>query len=158
MTGLLDIAPPEVTQEEVDIRGTKLVLRGITNLEMARLYKRFPVFAKQISGETRRRELLAIPTLTAGQAAELARLAIAPEDDLSCSLEMRPAMIAAGLGELGNEEVEAGVSERLSEAEQLTILAVVLRLTRPQAEDAGPLAPGAAPQGAGASETSSPRP
>src|SRR5438105_4445478 len=68
---LLDIAPPEVTKEEVDIRGTKLVLRGITNPEMARLYKRFPVFARQIAGEARRQELLAMPTPTATQAAEI---------------------------------------------------------------------------------------
>jgi hypothetical protein len=155
---LLDIAPLEVTTEEVDIRGTKLVLRGITNLEMAVLYKRFPVFAKQVQGDTRRLELLALPMLNPGQAAELARLTIAPEDELSCSIEMRPAMIAAALGELGNEEIEAAVSARLTQEEQLAVLAVVLRLTRPKPEDAGPLAPGVDQAAAGASETSSPQP
>jgi hypothetical protein len=127
---LLDIAPPEVVAEEVDIRGTKLRVRGITNLEMATIYKRFPVFAKMVAGDARRLELLAILTLTPGQAAELARLTVAPEDELSCNIEIAPAMIAAGLDELGSEEIEAGISQRLSKEEQRTVLAVVMRLTR----------------------------
>jgi hypothetical protein len=141
---LLDIAPPEVTKEEVDIRGTKLVLRGITNIEMAVLLKRFPLLAKQIAGEARRNDLLAIPTLTAGQAAELARLTIEPEEELFLGIETAPALIVAGLGEIGNAEFEAGVNERLSQEEQIALLAVVMRLTVPKKpEDAGPLAPGA---------------
>lgn len=154
---LLDIAPPEVATEEIDIRGTKLVLRGITNLEMAALYRRFPIFAKQVAGDARHKALLALPMLTTLQEAELARLAVSPEDDLACTIEMRPALIAAGLGGLGNKEVEMAVSERLSNEEQLAVLAVVTRLTNPKAaEDAGPLAAGAGQPGAGESETNSP--
>jgi hypothetical protein len=128
---LLDIAPPEVASEKVDIRGTKLSVRAISNLEMAVLYKRFPVFAKQVASDARRLELLAIPKLTEGQAAELDRLTVLPEDGLACDAEMRPVMIAASLGELGNEKFEAGVSERLSKEEQSGVLSVVMRLTYP---------------------------
>lgn len=153
--GLLDIAPPEVTQEEIDIRGTKLVLRGITNLEMAALYKRFPLLAKQAAGAKRHDELVAMETLTAGQAAELARLTIAPEDELLLGMETMPALIAAGLGQIGNAEIEAGACERLSQEERLAVLAVVTRLTFPKREEtAGPLAPGAGQQdGAGENTT-----
>jgi hypothetical protein len=120
---LLDIAPPEV------IRGTKLIVRGITNLELAILYKRFPVFAKQVATQERRTELLALPALTAGQAAELERLTIAPEDDLSTNAEIAPLIIAAGLGKLGDEKYEAAVSVNLSKAEQRTVQSIVMRLT-----------------------------
>src|SRR5689334_17806046 len=109
LVGLLDIAPPEVVTEEVEIRGKRLALRGITNLEMAQLFKRFPLLAKQIAGNRRREELLAIQALTAGQAAELAQLTIEPDDALIEEIEARPAFIAAGLGKIGNEEFEAGV-------------------------------------------------
>lgn len=154
---LLDIAPPEVTTEEIDIRGKKLALRGITNLELAVLLKRFPLLAKQIAGEARRKALLAIETLTANQAAELARLTIEPEDELLLGIETAPAWIAAGLGEIGNEEIEAGVPARLSQEEQLACLAVVLRLTAPKkVEDAGPLASAGQPGAGGKSETNSP--
>ncbi len=95
------------------------------------LYRRFPIFAKQVATDARRVELLALPTLTAGQAAELARLEIAPEESLACDIEMRPVIIATGLGELGNEDFETGVSKRLSEEEQKAVAAVVMRLSNP---------------------------
>lgn len=106
MTSLLDIAP---ITETVEIRGTKLVLHGIINRDMAALMRRFPLLAKQAS---------AMPALNG-------------EDALVASFEMMPAFIAAGLGQLGNDEIEAAVEERLSSAEMLSVLAVVMRLTNP---------------------------
>jgi hypothetical protein len=153
---LLDIAPPEVTTEEVDIRGTKLVVRGVSNLEYAALLKRFPVLAKSVAGDTRRLTLLAKEKLSAGEALELARLIQEPEDEMFAGMESAPALIAAGLGHPGDAAYEAGVMERLSDAERDQILAVIMRLTvPPKAEDVGPLAPGAGQAAPAASETSS---
>lgn len=149
MVSLLDIAPPEVTREEIDIRGTKLALRGITNLEQAKLFKRFPLFAKRVASDARRRELLAVPQLTATQAAELARLTIEPEEELLLGIEIAPALIAAGLGQIGDKATEDLVDERLTQQEQLACLDIVMRLTAPGKEETGPLVPGGAPDDGG---------
>src|SRR5690348_17219564 len=99
---ILDIAPPDILKEEVDIRGKPLEVRGVTNPEMMALLKRFPVLRKKMASEERVNELLAMPSLTAGQAAELARLTVDPDDALLATLESAPAFIAASQGQIGN--------------------------------------------------------
>jgi hypothetical protein len=154
---LLDIAPPEVTEEEVDIRGDKILVRGLRNLDYMALLKRFPVLAKTVAGSARRLALLAKEKLSPGEALELAGLIQEPEDEMFSGMESEPALIAAGLGHPGDAAYEAGVMERLSTAERATILDVIVRLTRPPAEDAGPLATGA-PVDPAATETNLPQP
>jgi hypothetical protein len=118
MPSLLDIAAPEITAEEVDIRGTKLTVRGLKAQETAALLKRFPIMAKQA-----------------------AKLEVDKGDALVNNLEATPAIIAAGLGKLGDAGTEALVEERLTTEEKILVLAVVTRLT---GEEAGPLARAAA--------------
>ena len=125
MTSLLDIAP---ITETVDIRGSTLVLHGITNSDMAVLMRRFPLFGRQSSG---------MPT--------------DPDEAMVIGIEMMPALIAAGLGQLGNPEIEAAVDQRLSSTEMIEVLGVVMRLTNPGQEISRPLAGAAGGDGAGLS-------
>jgi len=106
MPGLLDIAAPEITSEEVEIRGTKLVVRGLRARETAALLKRFPVMAKQA-----------------------AKAEVDAGDALVNSLESTPAIIAAGLGKLGDADTEALIEDRLSTEEKTELITAITRLT-----------------------------
>lgn len=119
MPSLLDIAPPEITAEEVDIRGTKLRVQGIGADEWARLYARFPDLRAFIAGE---RE--SMPALS--------------------RVQSQAAVIAAGVGSPGDPEMERAVMERLSNDDQGRIVDVINRLSMP-GHIFGPLLNGAAP-------------
>ena len=133
MPGLLDIAPPEVVSERVNIRGTELEVRGIRNREWAALLKRFPELRKQAAG-----------------------LAVSEEDMAAVSIELMPAVIVAGIIDAEHVITEAAVAERLTDAEQAEVFSVIMRLTNPPA----PLAesPVAAGRGANGATTTTPRP
>jgi len=51
MPSLLDIAPPEISAVEIDIRGTVLRVAGIAAIDWAVLYGRFPELRKIMLGE-----------------------------------------------------------------------------------------------------------
>lgn len=103
MPSILDIAPPEIAAETINIRGSALQVRGIRNREWAGLMRRFPELRKQAAG-------MLIP------AEEMAVL----------SLELTPAAIALVLG-----QPEDVIDERFSDAEQVQIFNVIMRLTNP---------------------------
>ena len=128
MPGLLDIAPPEIAAECVEIRGTPLRVRGIRNREWALLLRRFPVLQKQAVG-----------------------MAVSEEDMAVASIEVMPAVIAVSLG-----EAEHDVAERLSDAEQAELFGVIMRLTNPPGPLAG--SPAAAGQAGNGKATTSPTP
>lgn len=119
MPSLLDIAPPELTAEEVDIRGTKLSVKGLPAAEWARLYARFPEIRAILRGQT---EGVSDIAVFAAQAA----------------------LIAAGLGKPGDAETEHLVMERLSREENRLLAQTVARLSQP-GHVYGPLLNGAAP-------------
>lgn len=137
MPSLLDIAPPEISAEEIDIRGTKLAVRALGARDIATLFKRFPVMARQA-----------------------AKAEVDPGDALISSIEAAPAIIAAALDCLGDAATEELVEKRLSAEEKRDVLAVVMRLTGPDSDPlalpvgnaAGPAGPGKEP------DTSSPSP
>lgn len=133
MPGLLDIAPPEVITETFEIRGGKMVVHGIRNRDWAALLRRFPELRKQAAG-----------------------IAVPDEDMAAASIEVMPAVIAAGLGKTGDAEIEAVIVDRLTDAEQAEIFGAVMRLTMPPS----PLAesPVAAGQSNGQDATTSPMP
>lgn len=134
MPSILDIAPPEISAERVNIRGTELEVRGIRNREWAMLLRRFPVLQKQAAGGT-----------------------VDPEEMTVASIEIMPAVIAAGLGNTGDQQTEDAIAERLSDAEQAEVFGVIMRLTNPP----DPLAASpvvAAGQGANGAATTQPRP
>lgn len=108
MPGLLDIAPPEILAERIDIRGTELEVRGIRNREWAALLRRFPELRKQAAG-----------------------IAVPEEDMAFVSIEVMPAVIAAGLGNIGDAKTETLICERLTDAEQAEVFGAVMRLTNP---------------------------
>lgn len=133
MPSLLDIAPPEIAAERIDIRGTELEVRGIRNREWALLLRRFPELRKQAAGLT------------------------IPEEDMAvASIEIMPAVIAAGLGNTGDEKTETLIAERLTDAEQAEVFGAIMRLTNPPS----PLAESPAPAGRGGNgrATTSPSP
>ena len=134
MPSLLDIAPPEIAAERINIRGTEIEVRGIRNREWAALLRRFPELRKQAAGLT------------------------IPEEDMAvASIEIMPAVIAAGLGNAGDDKTEALIAERLTDAEQAEVFNAIMRLTNPPAPLAGSPAAVAGQAGNGKA-TTSPRP
>lgn len=121
MPSLLDIAPPELSAEDVDVRGVKLRVQGLSARQWAGLYARFPDLRAQMAGRQ-----------------EQAPTAID-------SLRSQAAMIAAGLGQDGNPEIERAVVERLSLEDQNQVIAVILRLSLP-GHVFGPLLDAAQPE------------
>lgn len=112
MPGLFDIAPPEVATETLVIRGTELELRGVSVRELAILGQRYPwiIEASQASAD--------------GKPA--AEVALANRAKL---LDSIPAFIAAALGHCGEAKYETGVTDRLSDSEQLQVFSIVSNLT-----------------------------
>lgn len=114
MPGILDIAPPEIAVERISIRGKELEVRGIRNREWAALLRRFPELRKQAAG-----------------------IAVSEEDMAVASIEIMPVVIAAGLGNSGDEKTETLIAERLSDAEQAEVFGAIMRLTNPPSPLAG---------------------
>ncbi len=108
MPGLLDIAPPEIAAETFEFRGGSLTVRGIRNREWAMLLRRFPELRKQAAG-----------------------IAVPEEDMAAASIEVMPAVIAAGAGNIGDEAIEGLIVERLTDAEQAEVFGTIMRLTHP---------------------------
>jgi len=106
MPSLLDIAPPELSAETIDIRGTSLKVCGIGADAWAVLYSRHPDLRAIVTGRT---EGLSPISMFAAQAA----------------------LIAAGLGSLGDVEIERAVMSRLTADEAGTIAAMIVRLSMP---------------------------
>lgn len=124
MPSLLDIAPPELSAETVDIRGTTLTVCGIAADGWATLYSRFPV----------------LRAIMAGRSIEGAALDV---------LRAQSALIAAGTGAPGNADVERAAMVNLTEDDQKMLVETIRRLSLP-GHVYGPLLDGAAEDGAAA--------
>lgn len=101
---LKDIAP---LSETVEIRGDKIVVKGITNEGIAVIWRRFPVLVDLLSGNA-----------TPASVSEKAPDAIA-------------AVIAAGCGFPGDEEAEA-IAASLTVDESAALLSAILGMTWPR--------------------------
>lgn len=130
MPSILDIAPPEIAVERINIRGKDLEVRGIRNREWAALLRRFPELRKQAAG-----------------------IAVSEEDMAVASIEIMPVVIAAGLGASGDEKTETLIAERLSDAEQAEVFGAIMRLTNPPPPLAGSPAAEAGQDGNGQAAT-----
>lgn len=107
MPSLLDIAPPELAGKEVTVRGVSLPLRGIPAIEWAHLYARFPELRRIVSGRS-------------DGAEPPARMLLA-----------QAALIAAGTGHPGSEEVERAAMMNLTGEEQRGLVEEIVRLSMP---------------------------
>ena len=130
MPSILDIAPPELTAEEVDIRGPKLRVQGIGADGWVRLYTRFP-------------ELRAMLTGNMDGVSELA------------AFSAQVALIAAGLGKPDDAETEQAIMRRLSREDIQLLGQAINRLSQP-GHVFGPLLNGAALDGDAAPDTAVP--
>ena len=106
MPSLLDIAPPDLMAEEVEIRGTKLKVQGVTGEGWMLLYARHLVLRQLVSGRI---------------------------DDLppAETFAAQVALVAAGLGQIGDEDTERLVMDRLTRAELGLLTEAVIRLSMP---------------------------
>ncbi len=147
MPGLLDIAPPEVLSETIEIRGGTLTLRGFTAREYAGLLRRFPKLGVEPE-----------PAAAGGEegAEPIAKPPPSGEEMLA-DFDLQLAIIAAGLGEAGNAQTEAEIDRRLTEAERKQAFDIVTRLTR-EANPNPPLGAGADGAPAASPGTNSPSP
>lgn len=126
MPSLLDIAPPEIGAKEVEIRGTKLMVRGIPAIDWAHLYARFPEMRQAVSGRG------------GGENADRPRLILA-----QCAL------IAAGTGHIGNPDIERAAMMNITVEEQTMLVEEIVRLSNP-GDVFSPLLDGEPPQPNGA--------
>lgn len=104
MVGLLDLAP---VADTVEIRGASYPVKGLSVAGIAQILARFP----------------ALKNLFAEQGADFAAIA-------AMSGEAITAIIAAGLGHLGEPDYEAALAN-LTLDEQADIFAKILKLTMP---------------------------
>lgn len=109
MPSLLDIAPPELSAETIDIRGTPLKVTGIGADHWAELYARFPELRAVVVGRGRDD---------------------APARPLE-QFEAQVGMIATGLGSHGDPEIERQIMARLSTPEQTLLVQAIIRLSLP---------------------------
>jgi len=106
MVSIVEIAPPPAGQK-VLVLGQEVEIFGITNRMWAVLARRYP--------EMKRR---------------FASLEVPPEDLKISGMESAPAIIAAGLGKLGDDEVEAAV-DRLPNEAQIALMKAIMELSYP---------------------------
>lgn len=139
MSTIFDIAPPEAVLKQVIVRGTALALRGVSARDWAALYHRFPELAAAFSDD-----------------------AVAESGPLR-SLQMRAALVAAGLGQGGNDEIERAVIDNLARDEIRLLSETVVEISHPGdafgpllTVPAPPMAAGAGPADPGDTSTSSP--
>jgi hypothetical protein len=104
MTGLLDIAPQRAG---VEVLGHTLEVEGVTVRGIADLLRRFPELLKLFGG---------------GESPAGAIVAAAPD--------LVAAVIACGLGHMGDEEQEAAAARLPAEA-QAELVGAILKLTMP---------------------------
>lgn len=112
ITEMIDIVRPGDDGQEIAI---KLTVRGFTLREWAVLVRRFPHLDAGA---------IAAPAAPASEADRVA--------DILENLDVSKAVIAVGLGQPGNAEIEAAIEERLTEDEIKRVFDTVIRLSRPQ--------------------------
>jgi hypothetical protein len=122
---LLDIAPPEISAEIVDIRGQQIRVRGLGIDEWAVLYSRFPELRALVAGG-------AMPE-GAQQPTAQARLMAA-----------QAALIAAGAGHLSDEDRERAVLRSFTQDDVTAAATAIIRLSLPGHVFGPLLEPGAA--------------
>lgn len=120
MPSILDIAPPEASVKEVNIRGTLLPIRGVSAIEWANLYGRFPDLRNAVEGK---------PVETPSPLVHMTMMA---------------AVIATGLGHAGQDDIERAVLTNLTFQEASTLMQAVITISLPGAVF-GPLLGAAAP-------------
>lgn len=118
MLGLADVPPPAAAVEELEIRGHKLSLRGLSGEEWALIYARFPFVGQSLSGAPGLQPL--------------------PIEDL----QSHAAIIALALGR-PDPEAEREVVMRFDRDEHRLLVETTMRLSMPGAIF-GPLLYGAA--------------
>lgn len=119
MPGLLDIAPPEVATKKFEIRGGTLEVRALRNIERAMLMRRFPQL--RALGERSAAAAVTAP-------AEMAVTPVDPEMAIA-GIELMSAVIAAGLGNVGDAKTEALIADRLTDEEQAEVFHAIMGLT-----------------------------
>jgi hypothetical protein len=107
MPSLLDIAPPEISAVEIDIRGTVLRVSGIAAIDWAVLYGRFPELRKLMIGEADE----SMPRLR--------------------FLAAQSAVIAAGTGHPGDADIERASMAVLTFEERQTLFDEIVKLSLP---------------------------
>lgn len=131
LVSIQDIAPPELATELVLLPrvNAEIEVRGITSKDLLALGKRYPMLIKQVTGA-----------------------AIAVEERFVTNLEVVPALVAAGLGKVGDKDVEKLVQQNLTDEERMMLLQAIMRLTNPEPESeaAGPFVAAAAAAANGA--------
>lgn len=115
--GLQDIAPPEVMAKKFEIRGGSIEVHGVKTKDWVALQRRFPELRIGLNGEK------------------------PDENTIITAVEgLVPAVIAAGLGVLGDPESEALIVDRLTDGEQMMIFGVIMEFTAPESKaNQGPL-------------------
>lgn len=106
MNSLLDIAPPEITSKEIEIRGKKFPIQGISAKEWAVLYARFPELKRAVSGET-----------------------VPAETSVIRALGMWGAVIAAGCGKAGDAAIEQAAVINLTDEEQRDLFGEIVAIS-----------------------------
>jgi hypothetical protein len=112
----LDILPPERT-ETITVFGHEFPIKPLKNSVIASIARRFPELRKSLFKD-------------------------APEDFRGLAMmEAMPAIVAAGLGMLGDKAFEAAIEARLPQPEMMRIGGAIMALTYPSPEEAdAPLA------------------
>lgn len=108
MPSLLDVAPPEIATEIVDIAGTPIEVRGIDARGIAALMKRFPSLRRIAAGREDDESL--------------------DEDAAEANGKAQIAAIAAGLVEPVPEDV---IERNTNLAERAELFDAIMRLTNP---------------------------
>lgn len=111
--GLEDVAPPSILTEEVDIRGTKLAVRGVSGEDWIKLYQRYPDLKVLVAADD---------TQAASVNSGISRVQ---------SFKAQTSVIAASLGRLDDDKVEALILEKLNKEDRDKIMEVALRLSLP---------------------------
>lgn len=128
MPSLLDIAPPEINSDTVEIRGVPLTVHGVTAAQWAELYRRFPELRAVVAGRQ------------------------TDSTNVIPAFEGQVALIAAGLGNPGDAETENQIIDRLTSEDQRALVEGILRLSLP-GHIFGPLRNGHAPSRGAAAES-----
>lgn len=116
MPGLLDIAPPEVAIQKFDIRGGTLEVRALRNIERAMLMRRFP-------------QLRTLGERAAAAVSDPEKATITDPEIAIAGIELMSAVIAAGLGNVGDTKTEELIADRLTDDEQGEIFHAIMGLT-----------------------------
>lgn len=106
MVSIIEIAPPEEGRK-VSVLGEEIEVFAVRNRAWATLARRFPDLKRTIAG-----------------------ISVSIEDQKISGMETAPAIIAAGLGQLGDEKTEAAI-DRLPLDAQMALLRAVMEQSYP---------------------------